>query len=273
VKELLHLNRGEEILQELGLTNTQARTYMALCRLSKASTAKAISASANITRQDIYNTLTQLQDLGLIEITLGKPVFYRAIPIIQTITILAERRKQKTDVLLEEAKELLSLFRIEETGNQEEKHQFLLIPKKETCIQRIKKSIQHAEGDFVMVAPWRETTQWLFTLHEQLNHAVDRGVEIRCLSHEPNVIKLTKGMVELFKYPSFKLRLSPDPCEVRFAICDDQEAFIATVDSDNAAESPALWTKNPAILHILRHYFETKWVVAKEFTGLVKVVT
>ncbi len=175
--------------------------------------------------------------------------------------------------MLEEAKELLSLFRIEETGNQEEKHQFLLIPKKETCIQRIKKSIQHTEGDFVMVAPWRETTQWLFTLHEQLNHAVDRGVEIRCLSQEQKAIKLTKGMIELFKYPNFKLRLSPDPCEVRFAIYDDQEAFIATVDSDNAAESPALWTENPAMLHIVRHYFETKWVVAKEFTGLVKVVT
>jgi sugar-specific transcriptional regulator TrmB len=266
VNELLYSNRGEEILEELGLTSAQARTYMALCRLSKASAAKTISASANITRQDIYNTLIQLQQLSLIEIALGKPVLYRAIPIIQVITILAERRKQKTDSLLTEAKALLSLSKMDEIADEEE-HQFLLIPKKETCTQKIKKTIHNTKGSMVIIAPWRETTQWLFTLHESLIQALDRSVEIRVLSQEPQAINLTKGITELFKYPNFKLRLSPDPCEVRFGIYDDQEAIVATLKSDNAAESPALWTSNPAMMHLLRYYFEDKWGTAKDFTG------
>ena len=265
VKELLYSNRGEEILEELGLTSAQARTYMALCRLSKASAAKAISASANITRQDIYHTLTQLQQLSLIELVLGKPVLYRAIPIIQVITILAERRKQKTDSLLTEAKTLLSLFKMDEIADEEE-HQFLLIPKKETCTQKIKKTIHNTKESMVMIAPWRETTQWLFTLHESLINALDRGVEIRGLSQDQQAIKSTKSITELFKYPNFKLRLSPDPCEVRFGIYDNREAIVATLKSDNAAESPALWTSNPAMMHLLRHYFEAKWATAKDFT-------
>lgn len=258
-------NRGVVILQELGLTSSQARTYMALCRLPNASTAKTISASADITRQDIYQILAQLQKLSLVEVIFAKPVQYRPTPIRQAITILAERRKQKTDVMLSEAHKFISCYGMEKQTEQEEIHQFLLIPKKEPCIQRIKKTINLASVSIVFIAPWRETTQWLFTLHEPFKHALDRNVEIRCLSQEQKVIKFPKGIIELLNHPNFELRLRSEPCDVRFAVYDDQEAFFATSDSEDAAESPALWTNNSAIMHVLRHYFETEWVSAKVF--------
>ena len=265
---LPHSNRGVVILQELGLTSSQARTYMALCRLPTASTAKTISASADITRQDIYQILAQLQKLSLVEVIFAKPVQYRPTPIRQAITILAERRKQKTDVMLSEAHKFISCFGMDKQDKQteqEEIHQFLLIPKKETCIQRIKKTINLASISILFIAPWRETTQWLFTLHEPFKHALDRNVEIRCLSQEQKAIKFPKGINELLNHQNFELRLRSDPCDVRFGVYDDQEAFFATSESEDAAESPALWTNNSAIVHVLRHYFETEWVSARVF--------
>jgi sugar-specific transcriptional regulator TrmB len=262
---LLHSNRGAAILQELGLTSAQARTYMALCRLPNASTAKTISASANITRQDIYQILAQLQQLSLVEVIFAKPVLYRPTPIRQTIAMLAERRRQKTDALLSEAQRFISSYGVDKQTEQEEIHQFLLIPKKETCIQRIKKTINLSSLSIALIAPWRETTQWLFTMHEPFKHALDRNVEIRCLSQEQKKTKFPRGLVELFNYSNFELRLMSEPCNVRFAVYDDHEAFFATSDSEDAAESPALWTSNPAIVHVLKHYFETKWALAKNF--------
>jgi sugar-specific transcriptional regulator TrmB len=241
---------------------------MALCKLPNASSAKAISASANIARQDIYQILAQLQQLSLVEAILAKPVLYRATPIRQVISILAERRKQKTDAVLSEAHKFISCFGMDEQDKQtkqEEIHQFLLIPKKETFIQRTKKTINLASVSTVLIAPWRETTQWLFALHEPLRHSLDRDVEIRCLSQEQKVIKFPKSLVELFNHSNFELRLMSEPCEVRFALYDDKEAFFATSESIGAGGSPALWTSNPGVVHVLKHYFETKWVSARDF--------
>jgi sugar-specific transcriptional regulator TrmB len=254
-----------KILEELGLTSVQARTYMALCRLSIASDAKTISASANIVRQDIYHTLTELERLSLVETVIEKPVLYRAIPIMQVVTILAERRKTKTDALLDEARELLLPYEMDERIHLEGKHQFTLIPKKETCVQRIKETIQDTKISLVIVAPWREMTQCLFTLHESINHALKRGVEIRCLSQEQYESNATISISELSNYPNFKLRFSPDLSEVRFWVFDNQAACIAIMASYDAVQSPALWTNNYAILHLLRHYIGTKWATAKDF--------
>ncbi|MCW4001166.1 MAG: hypothetical protein NWE93_13110 [Candidatus Bathyarchaeota archaeon] len=258
------LSHGTKILQELGLTSVQARTYIALCRLPTASDAKMISASANITRQDIYHTLTELQQLSLVEVVIGKPVLYRAVPIMQVVAILAQRRKTKTEALVNEAKTFLLPYRTDEGAHWDTMHQFVMIPRKETCIQRIKETVQQTKSDLVFVAPWRELTQWLFTLQEAVKHALDRGVEVRCLSQEQNETKLAASTVELLGYPNFKLRFSPDLSNVRFGVYDNEAACIATMPSYDAAESPALWTTNYALLHLLTHYVETKWATAKE---------
>ena len=123
--------RGLDILKELGLTTTQARTYITLCYLSSATTAKRISASSNVARQDIYHTLTQLKQLGLIEIVvIGKPVLYRAIPFMQAITALAEKRKQKTNELISDAKDFVTRYEMIEKVYCEEVNNFFLISKK-----------------------------------------------------------------------------------------------------------------------------------------------
>jgi flagellar assembly factor FliW len=155
---------------------------------------------------------------------------------------------------------------VDKQAEQEEIHQFVLIPKKEPCIRRIKKTIDLASVSIVLIAPWRETTKWLFTLHEPFKHALDRNVEIRCLTQEQKAIKFPKGIIELLNHPNFELRLRSEPFNVRFSVYDDQQAFFATSESEDATESPALWTNNSAIMHVLRHYFESEWVSARVLT-------
>ena len=56
----------------------------------------------------------------------------------------------------------------------------------------MKKACQQTTDSIDWIAPWRETTYWLFILHEPLKHALDRGIVVRCLSKGHKVMSLTK---------------------------------------------------------------------------------
>ena len=55
-----------KILMDLGLTLLQAKAYLALSQLGKA-TVKTISKTANVARQDVYRVMLALEKLGLAE--------------------------------------------------------------------------------------------------------------------------------------------------------------------------------------------------------------
>lgn len=79
---------------------------------------------------------------------------FRAIPIQEAIVMLVERKKQKNQVLLAEAKELFNLFACaEEAIISQESKRFILIPKKEACVSRVKKAVEVARESMLMTTP------------------------------------------------------------------------------------------------------------------------
>ena len=81
-----------KVLMDLGLTLVQARVYLALVEsgISKIST---ISKISKVARPDTYNNIKKLQKLGLVEAIIQSPRTYRAIPIIEALSLLLERRR------------------------------------------------------------------------------------------------------------------------------------------------------------------------------------
>jgi len=67
-----------DTLIELGLTLNQARIYVALLHSEKPVTAKEISKITDITRQDVYRILPNLQKTGLLEKTITAPAMFKA---------------------------------------------------------------------------------------------------------------------------------------------------------------------------------------------------
>lgn len=254
-------DHGEKILHELGLTFSQARVYIALVRIGDRTTARAISNFLNMARQDVYQLVAELQKLGLVELIVGKPEMFRAIPMQETISILIDRRKRKTNALLSEATELLETH-LEKTEAtiQQTNRQFLLIPEKEVLIHRIRKAIETAQKSIRAITTWKEMIQWLLLLDKSWSQALKRNVNIQWITEKQvNPSSNPENIGAFLKNPCFKLKTMPDPEKKRLFIYDYKGVFIATLRKANAAESPALWTNNPAVIEILRDYFETKW--------------
>ncbi len=261
------MEHGEKILRELGLSLLQARVYLALVKLGTHSNVKAITTYSKVARQDVYRTITELRELGLVEMVIGNPALFKAIALQETTAILMERKNQRTQVLMEEVTELFSHFaQNRSTGFQEESHQFIIVPKKEVLVSRIKKTIEAANESILISAPWRETSQWLFKLHESWQHALNKGVKIRWITEkQSNVLLLDEVAESIIRDPNFTLRTDVVALKARFGIYDDKGSYITILNTPNATESPALWSNNPAIVYILKDYFETKWELTTEY--------
>jgi sugar-specific transcriptional regulator TrmB len=261
-------------LQDLGLTLSQAKVYLTIAKLRNAATANQISTFSNVARQDVYRTLTELHELSLIEKIIGKPAKFKAIPAREAVDILIKRRTHETRVLKKNATETfkaLAEAKTDETATQRENHEFVLIPKKELLLRRMKKAIDNAQESIYNVTPWREFAQIQFALHEHWEKALNNGVKVRwIIQKQPNANSLSESTLSLLKHPNFKLRTKANNPDLRVGIHDNKEAFVAISRAPNAGESPALYTSNPIFLCILKDYFELTWRLAKDYKPELK---
>lgn len=258
---------GERILRELGLTFSQAKLYVALVRFGGCTTANEVSNFSNIARQDVYRLLEQLQRIGLVEKIVANPAMFKAIPMKDVTSILVERRKQKTRALVKESEELIAHFNKTKSSTELQDHnQFVLIPKGEAIVRRIERSIKASQDEILIITPWREFAQWMFTVHELWRQAIERGVKVRWITErKPQNSDLTlEPAYNLLGNHNFKLRVMAEKPLKRLGIHDGKELFIAIGREANAGESQALWTNNSAMIHIMEDYFEMKWQTATE---------
>lgn len=66
-------------LQELGLTEYEARCFVALARMTTG-TAKDISQVADVPRSRVYDTVERLDEKGLVDVQYSDPREYKAVP-------------------------------------------------------------------------------------------------------------------------------------------------------------------------------------------------
>lgn len=149
-----------------------------------------------------------------------------------------------------------------------------MIPKKEVLIRRTEKAIDGAQENMRIFTPWGELTQWVFRYSGLFTQALKRGVTIRWIADMPlNSNSCPEALRLLMKAANFKLRMAPNPYKERFGIFDNKKLFITTLIKPNAWDSPALWTSNSTIMHILEDYFEMKWKLAKEYKPERQITT
>jgi sugar-specific transcriptional regulator TrmB len=252
---------------QLGLTSSQARIYVALLRLGSSSSVKEVSNVSGVARQDVYRTIAELQQLGLVEKVIASPTRFQSIPLRETLSRLLQTRKQKTRTLQEEADKLASLFSEKAEGriDAQERDRFVLVSERTALMRLIKKVVEATREYILIITSWNDCAQWLGILPEAWSNASKKGVNIRWLTGKTENPNLPPEiMVTALQKPNFLLRVLPHQPKARFGICDGMGAFMAISSNPNAAESPALWTNNRVIISLMEYYFETMWKKSKK---------
>ena len=100
-------------LKEFGLTDYQARAYLALLELN-VSTANQIPAISRVPRTKIYGIMRQLHDKGLVQIIPETPLKYRAVPFKQYLERRVGQLREEAEDLERSVDTLAESFQLQE---------------------------------------------------------------------------------------------------------------------------------------------------------------
>ncbi len=256
-------NEDIDTLSELGLSMLQAKVYLSLAK-EKNQTAQTISNNSGITRPDVYRILLQLEKTGLISRIIAKPEKFQAIPINEGISILIQRRIDKTIELQHKAHQLIQNFKpngINQTNN--ENAQFMLIPKKEAFSNKVEKLLNNTQECICLLGSSKRLFFYTQNYLPVLKAALSRKVTSRIILQKPqNQEDLDKILIYL-KSPCFNLKLIMESPHSSFEIFDKKEILISTTITDSPSQFPALWSNNKCLVDAFQDYFEYLWTKSR----------
>ncbi|WP_458207350.1 TrmB family transcriptional regulator [Haladaptatus sp. NG-SE-30] len=104
-----------ELLTELGLTEYEARTFVALLQLGEG-TAKDVSEVSDVPRTRVYDAVDQLHDRGLVDVQYGSPQKFWAVSRDTSV----RKFQRRYEGSIEHLSDLLSELQPVERGSREQ---------------------------------------------------------------------------------------------------------------------------------------------------------
>lgn len=251
-------------LKRLGLTEYEARAYMALNRI-KAGTVSDIHMASGIPRSAIYGSLSRLEEKGLIEVEQGKPMRYRSVVPAKAINKLRSIIDEESERALNYLEEAHS-----QGESQEPAEAVWTVRGVMNLYNKVSDMIIDAERDIILVAtdPMFAAVEKQYPIFGNIVPAVrrklDEGVRVRlvCMTMataEPIVKELPTIEVRLFdpSRPSSKISLYGGVLMV-----DNAEVILSIIDPALRGDSKditAIHTKLESIISVFRHFMEVEW--------------
>lgn len=262
----------EKLLKDIGLTNNQAKVYLALLDMGPSKVSE-ITKTARVTRPNLYPILDALQRLGIVEKILTIPARYRAIPLRNAIELLMEARTREYEKAKVAAELICSLVQREQQVRtvRELDAQFILIPEGKTLLNRISSAIESARFSIEIAVSWKRFVQGVTeAFAESLEQIGKKKVKIRAITEKPSNHESAIKVIETFKNKTNGgIRFISQPLVAIFGVYDKKEVFIvSTTEADLRAVS-ALWSNSKSLVSLVSEYFEHLWSIATE-NDLVK---
>ncbi|MCW4005011.1 MAG: hypothetical protein NWF04_00220 [Candidatus Bathyarchaeota archaeon] len=255
-----------ETLTKLGLTCQQAKVYLALTMTGKASI-KTIANETKIDRAHVYRVLVKLQEIGLVEKILTKPILFQASSPQETLPTLVERKAKELNEIKIKTNRILHKIKSAETEEKDRpESQFTLISGEQAKHHAFNKVFNRAQKSYDGIfIRQQDFCAYVLTCKEgsvTLN-LLSRGVRIRlviCRSEKEQMPKeVLKKIRELNKDNNFVIRYTKSSAAAMYGIVDDKEVFINTGEPCDWHKKASLWSNNPRLVALGKGYFDQMW--------------
>lgn len=160
------------LLQQLGLKEYEAKSFVALTRLPQG-TAKDIGDISEVPRTRVYDAVRVLQSKGLVEVQHGNPQRFRAVSIAEAVETLRSEYDERIESLRQ------TLQGLEPAAVQPEEdatHEVWALSGGQAITTRTQESITEADQEVVMVIGDDSFLDAEFV--ESLQAAHERGVSV-----------------------------------------------------------------------------------------------
>jgi sugar-specific transcriptional regulator TrmB len=234
-----------EALERLGLSNYEARVFVALQRLGTG-TAKEVHSVADVPRSQVYGAAEELEERGLIEIQRSTPKRYRPVSIDTAKAQLRARLER------EQERAFACLDEIQHAGDEvESRDDVWTVRGTEPVTDRLVDLAERAESELFFGAASPELVP--DQLVEVLRRQAEAGLSVRIVSESAEVRERFSDAEIAVEQPAEE---APRGFTSRFLLVDDSAVLLSVVADDRdrvpgTADETAIWSADTAIAAVL----------------------
>jgi len=267
---MVSLDELAEKLSDFGITYNQAKVYIATAKLGIASVSQ-ISKKSNVAREEVYRILPKLEEMGLIEKTVERPIRIKATNVQSVLSILINREKdmilKKISKLKAQRDEVLKDFQtIKMEPKSEEAAHLTIISQRQAIIQKILSMIGAAKRT-VCIAISRDQFIHFFTNYSlPIEKALRRDIEFRIILEKAKHDDTIDELIKKFESSgiSFAIRFV-NKQQNHYFLVDYKEALASTsMEYTGLGKSAYLWTDESNLVRLIVENFEIIWLTSQD---------
>lgn len=242
------MSDGEAVdaLRTLGLSNYEARVFVALQRLG-GGTAREVSELSTVPRSQVYGAADDLAEKGLVEVVEASPKAYRPVALSTARDLLTERLERERD----RAFDRLDSIRATETESPDSQSVSTLRGRR-PIDDRIETLLRDTDHTAVFVSPAAEATT--ADIAAALRTAAARGVDVTVVTADHALeARFDDEPVAVFVMSAD----NPADFAGRALMVDDRTVLLAAETDDTPVEEEAVWTGDSSIGRILAAFMRS----------------
>lgn len=245
-------------LQDHGLTEYEARAYLALLELEN-SEASPVADLARVPRTKIYQALDGLESKKLLSVIPDRPKRYQVGPISTYIDSLESNFRERAESISNAKEALSEEFAPKGRVTMERSGGFIVLKGRANISSKLCELLGKTERDFA-VATSAMGAHRIAYHHDLVQQAAARGAGVRILA--PATAENREACDELAKDATVRHALV-DLGAVTLAFVDEREVILIHHVPDDRhffqGADVALWSDDPAIVQSLKSLFALGW--------------
>lgn len=243
---------------EFGFSNYEARVFLILS-MRGPSTASEISKHTEIPYSKVYEVINKLESKFIIEVSLeGKHKKYKVSEPSHVIKKTIEKKKNSINILEKKAEEILKKIK-RKTEPQKLQESIWICQGKKNFLE--KASIMMKNSKDYAYGITKEFSR-IPDLDQEIINAIKRGVKVKMIGAFNQLSKLNLARAKWYASHKVKIKTTSLQIQPRICLVDDKEVCIRV---DNEYNSEFIWSNNPALINLIKSYFEVLWKNAESF--------
>jgi sugar-specific transcriptional regulator TrmB len=268
------LEKLSEQLTEFGFTKEEAEVYVFLSSMGP-SPARVISRRFTFNRMKAYRILKSLEEKGLVERIIGRPMKFVANPIQESLGRYLEGYRERLKELEIKQREVVEDWTqiSKEMIAHDEESRFRIFEGRQQIYDLLVQMFERVRKEICIVTTKRDLHRLaLMGIDDKLRTISIEGVSVRILTQveSPDIAAL-----EYFR-DFAEIRHIPLPTPIRFVTIDERETLTTTSMEDSMSlttqEDAGLWTNASSYNSAMKIFFDALWRLATKASVIIEAL-
>ncbi len=261
-------------LSEYGFSKEEAEVYVFLTAMGP-TPARVIARRFAVNRMRAYRVLKGLEERGLIQRIMGRPVRYIAAPAADVLQRSIDEAKHRLIALEADENRVLEDLAKIRTREPEvaEEPRFRIYQGRQQVYELLSQMGGRVKREVNLVTTSLDLLRLsLWGLDDMLIRLSKEGKQVKMLVQvdESSVEEVERIMGDI------EVRHISVPSPVRFAIVDDGEILTSVAMDDSMSmttdDDTGLWTNAPSFISAIKIFYESLWSLAPEAGAFIKAM-